>query len=345
MAGDLNLKKSWHPGLMRNQEAVWKREQEALEERKKIAERQREIEEERERNELMAMHEAAGGKKRTDRVEWMYATPQGGNMGVTDEVQAFLLGKNTVEELLQQSEGMGSLKEEQDSFMATENNSSSSKDLASKVREDPMLAIKKEQQQVLNALKNNPTRLRALKAARAEQESSDDRRYSAESRDRYSRDAKIRNPLDARSRERYSVHKDSSLPSSSRHRHSHRRNHDDSHSHRSESKDRSHHNDRDYYRSGGKSHDRDHDRNHDRDIRHYKERESRNDDYGHRSRTKDTGSRDVYYDNARHRDKIHDGRRHRERDYDHLSGNSHARSRLEPPAHRDIELRSEMIRP
>ncbi|KAK9369455.1 Pre-mRNA splicing factor-domain-containing protein [Lipomyces kononenkoae] len=170
MGGDLNLKKSWHPGLMRNQEAVWKREQEALDERKKIAERQREIQEERERNELQALQEAAGGKKRVDRVEWMYAAPQGGNMGVTSEVEAFLMGKNTVEELLNQSEGMGSLKEEQDSFMKSTSYSNSSKDIASKVREDPMLVIKKEQQALVNAIRNNPQRLKELMASRGRHE-------------------------------------------------------------------------------------------------------------------------------------------------------------------------------
>ncbi|KAK9345334.1 Pre-mRNA splicing factor-domain-containing protein [Lipomyces starkeyi] len=170
MGGDLNLKKSWHPGLMRNQEAVWKREQEALEERKKIAERQREIQEERERNELQALQEAAGGKKRVDRVEWMYSAPQGGNMGVTSEVEAFLMGKNTVEELLNQSEGMGSLKEEADSFMKTTSSSNSSKDIASKVREDPMLVVKKEQQALVNAIRNNPQRLKELMAMRGRHE-------------------------------------------------------------------------------------------------------------------------------------------------------------------------------
>ncbi|KAK9246706.1 Pre-mRNA splicing factor-domain-containing protein [Lipomyces tetrasporus] len=170
MGGDLNLKKSWHPGLMRNQEAVWKREQEALEERKKIAERQREIQEERERNELQALQEAAGGKKRVDRVEWMYSAPQGGNMGVTSEVEAFLMGKNTVEELLNQSEGMGSLKEEADSFMQGSSNSNSSKDIASKVREDPMLVVKKEQQALVNAIRHNPQRLKELMAARGRHE-------------------------------------------------------------------------------------------------------------------------------------------------------------------------------
>jgi hypothetical protein len=35
--GDLNLKKSWHPGTFKNQEIVWKKEQKLIEEKKKLA--------------------------------------------------------------------------------------------------------------------------------------------------------------------------------------------------------------------------------------------------------------------------------------------------------------------
>ncbi|KAK9492980.1 Pre-mRNA splicing factor-domain-containing protein [Lipomyces doorenjongii] len=259
MGGDLNLKKSWHPGLMRNQEAVWKREQEALEERKKIAERQREIQEERERNELQALQEAAGGKKRVDRVEWMYSAPQGGNMGVTSEVEAFLMGKNTVEELLNQSEGMGSLKEEADSFMKTTSSSNSSKDIASKVREDPMLVVKKEQQALVNAIRNNPQRLKELMAMRGRHET----------REPSGRIEKVTSRSRSGNYQPGSVHKsrDEKYSSrSSRHHHSHDRDHE-----RERKYDRDHdqdrHRGREYvdreYRDGDRKYgDRDRDGHH-----------------------------------------------------------------------------------
>ncbi|KAK9378805.1 Pre-mRNA splicing factor-domain-containing protein [Kockiozyma suomiensis] len=248
MGGDLNLKKSWHPGLMRNQEAVWKREQEALEERKRTAERQREIQEERERNELLALQN--GGQKPLERVEWMYAAPQGGNLGVSDEVEAFLMGKNTIEELLNQSEAMGTMKEnEQESFVANGSavSGTSSRDIAAKVREDPMLVIKKEQQAVINAIRNNPDRLSALKQTRpstsrsyqsSEGRHSSDRHETTSSSRRHRdrsvspgrRDHESRRNSNGRDRHESShrVHKSSSSShgtSGSSHRHHHRHGH------------------------------------------------------------------------------------------------------------------------
>lgn len=36
MAGDLNLKKSWNPALVKNQQKVWEEEQQKLDELKRI---------------------------------------------------------------------------------------------------------------------------------------------------------------------------------------------------------------------------------------------------------------------------------------------------------------------
>ncbi|GMF02867.1 unnamed protein product [[Candida] boidinii] len=53
MPSDLNLKKSWNPKLLKNQEKVWKREQDALNEFKKIKQRQIEISQQREKLDLI----------------------------------------------------------------------------------------------------------------------------------------------------------------------------------------------------------------------------------------------------------------------------------------------------
>ena len=71
MGGDLNLKKSWHPVLMSNQKRVWEAERSALDEKKKVQQLVKERDEERQIQELQQMQEAAGGKKRSQRVEWM----------------------------------------------------------------------------------------------------------------------------------------------------------------------------------------------------------------------------------------------------------------------------------
>ena len=52
MGGDLNLKKEWHPGTFKNQEIVWKREQEVLAEERKVAILLKEKHDERLREEL-----------------------------------------------------------------------------------------------------------------------------------------------------------------------------------------------------------------------------------------------------------------------------------------------------
>jgi hypothetical protein len=53
--GDLNLKKSWHPNTLKNQEIVWKKEQKLAEEKKKLAQLRKELEAERDREFLMGI--------------------------------------------------------------------------------------------------------------------------------------------------------------------------------------------------------------------------------------------------------------------------------------------------
>ena len=91
MGGDLNLKKSFHPSLLKNQAKVWEEEKKALEERKRIDQMMRERQEERQMQELQALQEAAGGKKRLNRVDWMYAGPSSGQLGTTEEMEGYLL--------------------------------------------------------------------------------------------------------------------------------------------------------------------------------------------------------------------------------------------------------------
>lgn len=104
MGGDLNLKKSWHPHLRKNQERVWKEEKSALEERKQIEKLRKEREEERQIEELQKMQEAAGGKTITKRVDWMYAGPSGDGAGVSEEREGYLLGKRRIDQLLQSND-------------------------------------------------------------------------------------------------------------------------------------------------------------------------------------------------------------------------------------------------
>ena len=56
-------KKGWHPGSLRNQETVWKREQEKEAEDRKLDEFKQHVELERQKEELDGLARAAGVKK------------------------------------------------------------------------------------------------------------------------------------------------------------------------------------------------------------------------------------------------------------------------------------------
>ena len=162
MGGDLNLKKSWHPVLMSNQRRVWEEEKKALDERKRIEQMMKERQEERQIQELQEMQEAAGGKKRLNRVDWMYSGPSAGQTGTTEEMEGYLLGKRRVDGLIKGTENKKlEKKSDEDSFMALQN-ANTVRDTAAKIREDPMLAIKKQEQAAYEELMNDPVKRRLL---------------------------------------------------------------------------------------------------------------------------------------------------------------------------------------
>ncbi|KUL82947.1 hypothetical protein ZTR_10268 [Talaromyces verruculosus] len=158
MGGDLNLKKSWNPVLQKNQEKTWLAEKKALEERKRIDQMMRERQEERQMLEIQQLQEAAGGKKRLNRVDWMYSGPSSGQLGTTEEMEGYLLGKRRIDGLIKGSENQKLEKAAaEDSFMALQN-ANTARDTAAKIREDPMLAIKKQEQAAYEAMMNDPRR-------------------------------------------------------------------------------------------------------------------------------------------------------------------------------------------
>lgn len=116
--GDLNMKKSWHPLLLKNQERVWLEEKKAvsvfspcclsshqctslqLEEKKKLDQLRKEKEEERQLQELQRLQEEQTGKKRTEKLEWMYTTPATGSNQNPNDLEDYLLGKKRVDKIL-----------------------------------------------------------------------------------------------------------------------------------------------------------------------------------------------------------------------------------------------------
>jgi hypothetical protein len=177
MGGDLNLKKSWHPVLMSNQKKVWEEEKKALEERKKVDQIMKERAEERAIQELENLQEAAGGSKRLSRVDWMYNGPSSGQAGTTEEMEGYLLGKRRIDGLIKGSENQKLEKSApEESFMALQN-ANTARDTAAKIREDPMLAIKKQEQAAYEAMMNDPIKRKLLLKAAGREDDGREREH------------------------------------------------------------------------------------------------------------------------------------------------------------------------
>ncbi|KAJ6575320.1 Pre-mRNA splicing factor-domain-containing protein [Mycena capillaripes] len=240
--GDLNMKKSWHPLLLKNQERVWIEEKKALEEKKKLDQLRKEKEEERQMQELQRLQEEKTGKKRTEKLEWMYTTPASGTSQNPNDLEDYLLGKKRVDKILTADEN-AKVGAAHKNFIAVQN-ANSVRDIAAKIREDPLLAIKQQEQAAFQSLMSNPLRLREMqerngikpkkdKKARKEERKrlkherkhgkdrasrslspADDRYRSSRSDERYSRSRRSPSPDDRRSRSRSRSR--SLLPSRSR---------------------------------------------------------------------------------------------------------------------------------
>ncbi|CAM1506168.1 Fc.00g058090.m01.CDS01 [Cosmosporella sp. VM-42] len=279
--GDLNLKKSFHPALRRNQAIVYDEEQKALAERKRTQQRINEIKEERAQEERQAQLEAAGGKKRIDRVDWMYQGPTDGQVGTTEETETYLLGKRRIDNLIKGTEHKKLEKQAgEESFMALQN-ANSARDTASKIRDDPLLAIKRQEQAAYEAMMNDPIKRRQLLASmRVEGQ----------------KDASSRREEKHRRRHRHRHHRRSQSPDSdTRHHDKPRRSHA-----RSRSPGRR---DRDY----AERRDRDSSGRRDRDSSGRREREytgKREREYSGRRERESLGRRhDERHDDERHDDK------------------------------------------
>ncbi|XP_015607740.1 pre-mRNA-splicing factor CWC25 homolog [Cephus cinctus] len=168
--GDLNLKKSWHPSTMKNMEKVWKAEQQDHQEKKRIAELKREIEMEKDREDMTkyAMDQGVIEKKDEKKLDWMYKGP---NQSINRE--DYLLGKAIDKpfEQLAQAEKDGDQNRMIKNHVEYECippslrffSGSEQVDLARKLQEDPLYAIKKKEMETRTQLLKNPVKLKQLK--------------------------------------------------------------------------------------------------------------------------------------------------------------------------------------
>ncbi|KZT41419.1 hypothetical protein SISSUDRAFT_1043014 [Sistotremastrum suecicum HHB10207 ss-3] len=200
--GDLNMKKSWHPLLLKNQERVWLEEKKALEEKKKLDQLRKEKEEERQLQELQRLQEEQTGKKRTEKLEWMYATPATGGGASANDMEDYLLGKKRVDRVLigDENKNLGAAHK---NFIAIQN-ANTARDTAAKIREDPLLAIKQQEQAALEAMKNNPLRFKQLKERYGIPDKKDKKKEKKEKkrREKHSRHSREYSRSPSRSRSR-----------------------------------------------------------------------------------------------------------------------------------------------
>lgn len=178
MPGDLNLKKSWNPALVKNQKKVWEREQEALKEYQSIKQRSKEIAQEREKEELIRLQygqdpSALPTKQKLElnKLGWMYEDvgsakePEVNESGFREVEEDFLLKKEELDQLIKSS---SSLRKRPDSRFDQVTKVGSARHTSS-LDDDPLLKIQREQ---IRKRTNHRERERSLTGHRYEGSSS-----------------------------------------------------------------------------------------------------------------------------------------------------------------------------
>jgi len=337
--GDLNLKKSWHPALLKNQKKVYEAEKVALDERKRTQQRIQELKEERAKEETQRQLEAAGGRKRIDRVDWMYEGPTNGQTGTTEEREAYLLGKRRVDHLIKGSDEKQLEKNGAGPLMAGPT-ANTARDMAAKIKADPLLEMKRREQTAYEEMMNDPVKRRKILIAMGMADEKPEKPKRNDREERHRRKREKRQGDDDRSRGRR-FRPRSRSPQRHKHRDSDRRRDDgererrrdgsESSGPRSRSKSRSRSPRRSGRRENGSYRERDdvrrngHDRfDHRDDFRDHERRRSdegryRNgnswdDKRGGRREWRDSRDRDERDGGNGHGRRSHDRRRNQEQD-------------------------------
>ena len=146
-------KKTWHPGSFGNIEKVWIAEQKHREQEKKQIENMKKLKEERQIEELKKLQVEAGliPASHLQRLDWMYQGPEcTSNIITAEEV---LIGK--------------SLKEKSDEKkhftpVFQESYSNPSNEMFTKIHEDPLFVIKREEYRQKKEIEENPYKMKLL---------------------------------------------------------------------------------------------------------------------------------------------------------------------------------------
>jgi hypothetical protein len=146
-------KKTWHPGSFANIEKVWIAEQKRRELERKQIENTKKLKEERQIEELKKMQVEAGliPSSHLQRLDWIYQGPEcSSNITTAEE---FLLGKPLKDE-----------KEEKRHFTPVfqESYSNPQNEMFTRLHEDPMFHIKKEEFKNRKEIEDNPYRMKMI---------------------------------------------------------------------------------------------------------------------------------------------------------------------------------------
>jgi len=152
-------KKQWHTGHIRNIEKVWVAEQKAQKEQDRVKELQKQLTEERSVEAIRKLQKESGliAQGAGDRLDWMY---QMGTVGPSAE--EYLLGKEfkndiAKEEIKQVESKPGSL------FLQT--NVNQELEAETRLREDPLLALLKEDKLRKENILKNPVKMEEIRKA------------------------------------------------------------------------------------------------------------------------------------------------------------------------------------
>ena len=127
----------------------------------------KELQEERDREELARLYDQGKNRKKKERLEWMYAAgPTQSQDFIDQEKEDYLLGKKKI--------GSSSFKTaEEDSSVAVAPlptvssmygpSANTTRDFQAKVRDDPLMAFKRQEQASLQAVLKNPLKVSKLK--------------------------------------------------------------------------------------------------------------------------------------------------------------------------------------
>ena len=203
MAGDLNLKKSWNPALVKNQQKVWEEEQQKLDELKRIKERNQEYKQEQEYLELLKLQHGdrfqikdlnKQQKLKLSKLNWMYDdVPFESNEKVEENSSGFIEssveftdGKTKVENLLKGNHAVGKKRDGSDTSDRINKiiGVGMSKSSKTSYSDDPLLRIKQQQQQAQRVSKKPHNNDKHSHRSRHSSKSSSDRVHKSHEHER-----------------------------------------------------------------------------------------------------------------------------------------------------------------